>query len=246
MTTAKQPAPPAPVLASVADVNAALDEARQNGPVLLLAWQDKAPRREVELALAEAAQHYKPRLKAYIIDARHQPELAEKLSLGSNPVLIGWYDGEARIKRSKPWGSDVTGIAADLMALVPVTEDEAPAEDGDQALADNKPIHVTDETFIQVVMESPLPVIVDFWADWCQPCKAIAPVLERLAAEYAGRIRIAKVDVEANPILSAQFQIRSIPTLMFVKGGQIVGQSAGAAPESALRDVIEQLIALQL
>lgn len=247
MTAAsKQAAPRVPVLTSAEDVEAALNTSE---PILILAWQDKAPRRDVEIALAEAAQQHRGRLQAFIVDAREAPGLAERFDLGSNPVLIGWYDGEAHIRRNKPWNTDVTGIATDLLALVPVeaAPDEPDGEDDEQqVVASDKPVHVTDQTFMQEVMESPLPVVIDFWADWCQPCKMVAPILEKLAKEYAGRVRIAKVDVDANPILSTQFQVQSIPTLMFVKNGKIVGRSAGAAPEPAIRDVIEQLIALQV
>jgi thioredoxin len=242
MTAASKPAaPPVPVLTSAVDVEAALNT---DLPVLLLAWQDKSPRRDVEIALAEAAQQHRGRLEAFIVDAREQPDLAARFDLGSKPVLIGWFEGEARIRRNKPWNTDVTGIATDLLAFLP--EEAVPEEDEAQAPAADEPVHVTDQTFMHEVMESPLPVVIDFWADWCQPCKMVAPILEKLAKEYAGRVRIAKVDVDANPILSTQFQVQSIPTLMFVKNGKIVGRSAGAAPEPAIRDVIEQLIALQV
>ena len=247
MTARSKPAaPPVPVLTRIEDVEVALNNAL---PSLILAWQDKTPRRDVEIALAEAAQQHRGRLQAFIVDARDTPDLAERFDLSSNPILIGWYNGTAHIRRNKPWDTDVTGIASDLLALVPVeVAPEGAAPDGDEnpALAADKPVHVTDQTFTQEVMESPLPVIIDFWADWCQPCKMVAPILEKLAKEYAGRVRIAKVDVDANPVLSSQFQVQSIPTLMFVKDGKIVGRSAGAAPEPALRDVIEQLIALQV
>ncbi|MBI5929417.1 MAG: thioredoxin [Chloroflexi bacterium] len=110
----------------------------------------------------------------------------------------------------------------------------------------NKPVHVTDATFEQEVLQSELPVLVDFWAAWCGPCKMVAPILDKLAGEFAGKVKIAKVDVDANPSLSGAFQIMSIPTLMFVKQGKIVGQAAGAAPEAALRDALNQLVNLQI
>ena len=105
---------------------------------------------------------------------------------------------------------------------------------------------VTDSTFDQEVLESNIPVLVDFWAPWCGPCKMVAPILDKLAKEFSGKVRIAKVDVDANPMLSQQFRIQSIPSLMFVKNGKIVGMNAGAAPEGALRDAINQLINLQV
>ena len=109
-----------------------------------------------------------------------------------------------------------------------------------------QPIKVTDATFQQEVLESDVPVLVDFWAEWCGPCRMVAPILEKLAGEYAGKVKIAKVNTDENQGLASAFQIMSIPTLMFVKGGKIVGQAAGAAPEPALRDALEQLIALEV
>ncbi len=225
------------------ELDAALKDSR---PVLLLIWAEDSPRSEVSLALKEVAGRYGDRLRVLKVDARDQPELIERFEVGKRPVLVGWYNGEERLRRSRPWNTDVIGMAADLLALLPPDEQAAEAVDEDTAAANGKPVHVTDQTFARLVLQSKLPVVVDFWADWCQPCKMVAPILERLAAEYAGRVRIAKVDVDANPMLAQQFQIRSIPTLMFVKNGKIVGQSAGAAPEPAIRNVIDQLIALQV
>lgn len=225
------------------ELDAALKDSR---PVLLLIWAEDSPRSEVNLALKEVAERYGGRLRVLKVDARDNPELIERFEVGKRPVLIGWYNGEERLRRSRPWNTDVIGMAADLLALLPPEEQTEEAADEDTAAANGKPVHVTDQTFARLVLQSKLPVVVDFWADWCQPCKMVAPILERLAAEYAGKVRIAKVDVDANPMLAQQFQIRSIPTLMFVKNGKIVGQAAGAAPEPAIRNVIDQLIALQV
>ncbi|PJF42096.1 MAG: thioredoxin [Phototrophicales bacterium] len=109
-----------------------------------------------------------------------------------------------------------------------------------------QPVHVTDQTFEAEVLKSDLPVLVDFWAEWCGPCRTIAPILDKLAKEYSGKVKIAKVDVDANPALAQAFRIMSIPTLMFVKEGKIVGQQAGALPEPVLRDALDQLVALKL
>jgi thioredoxin 1 len=102
--------------------------------------------------------------------------------------------------------------------------------------------HTTTESFGRDVLNSPVPVLVDFYADWCGPCRMLAPALDRLAAEFAGKARIVKVNVDREPVLASQFNVSSIPNLTFVVDGKIVGQSAGAPPEAALRRALNQLI----
>lgn len=101
---------------------------------------------------------------------------------------------------------------------------------------------VTDATFDDEVRNSELPVVIDFWAEWCGPCRQIGPALEELSVQYEGRVKIAKVNVDENPQVTAAMGIRGIPALFLVKDGKIVSNKVGAAPKAALQSWIEASI----
>lgn len=103
-------------------------------------------------------------------------------------------------------------------------------------------VAVTDATFDAEVKNSDIPVVVDFWAEWCGPCKQIGPALEELSKEYEGKIKVAKVDVDSNPNSAAAMGVRGIPALFIFKDGQVVSNRAGAAPKAALQSWIEESI----
>src|SRR5690625_3336214 len=107
--------------------------------------------------------------------------------------------------------------------------------------ADVKYVTLTDDNFKDEVLNSDVPVLVDFWATWCGPCRMIAPTIEELASEFEGRAKVVKVDVDANARVAAQYGIRSIPTLLFFKDGEVVEQQIGAAPKRVLTEKLEAL-----
>ena len=102
--------------------------------------------------------------------------------------------------------------------------------------------HVSDESFDQDVLNADIPVLVDFWAEWCGPCKMIAPVLNEIADEYAGRLKVCKVDVDANPEIPPKFGIRGIPTLILFKDGNAEATKVGALSKTQLMDFVKDLI----
>ena len=107
----------------------------------------------------------------------------------------------------------------------------------------NKPLTVTDATFSAEVERSPLPVLVDAWAAWCGPCRAIAPIVEELATELGGRVRVAKLNVDENPVTAERFALRSIPTLLIFKDGREIDRIIGAQPKLQITQQLERALA---
>ena len=104
-------------------------------------------------------------------------------------------------------------------------------------------LEITDANFDEVVLKSDKPVLVDFWAEWCGPCRMVGPIVEELSKDYAGKAVIGKVDVDSNPNISTQFGIRNIPTILFFKNGQVVDKQVGAVPKAQLAQKIDAQLA---
>jgi thioredoxin 1 len=103
-------------------------------------------------------------------------------------------------------------------------------------------IEVNDANFEEVVLQSDVPVIVDFWAEWCGPCRMVGPIVEELAEEYKDKVIVAKMDVDSNPSITSKLGIRNIPTILFFKGGQQVDKQVGAVPKTVISQKIEALL----
>ena len=103
-------------------------------------------------------------------------------------------------------------------------------------------VAITDSNFEELVLKSDKPVLLDFWAEWCGPCRMIAPIVEELSGEYEGKALIGKVDVDNNPDVAAKFGIRNIPTILFFKNGEIADKQVGAVPKSALVNKLDALL----
>lgn len=106
----------------------------------------------------------------------------------------------------------------------------------------NEPIHVTDAAFKASVLESTVPVIVDFWAPWCGPCKMVAPALEKIAKDYDGKLMVAKVNTDENQEWASRYGVQGIPTMLFISEGKVIHRQVGAVPEGMLRETVDQFL----
>jgi thioredoxin 1 len=221
-------------------------------PALILITTGENLRGDFSTQFKKSAQENNHILFAQV-NPQDNPQLAAQFNVKDKPVLVGFLCGETLVRRVRPWGTDVV-LALDLLRdkseelnlHMKPTEESTPTTE--QTLANDKPVAVTDQDFQQMVVDysNEMPVLVDFWAEWCGPCRMVAPIMEKLAGEFAGQIRIAKVDTDSNPALSQAFRIMSIPTIMIFKDGIPVFSQPGAFPEPVFRDLINQVIALDV
>lgn len=106
----------------------------------------------------------------------------------------------------------------------------------------NEPVHVTDAAFEKVVLKSTLPVVVDFWAPWCGPCRMVAPILDKIAKEQAGKLIVAKVNTDENSEWAMKYGVQGIPTMLFIANGKVVHKQVGALPEPMLKQVLDKFL----
>jgi len=189
------------------------------------------------------------------------PEIAKHFNYQNKSLMVGWYDiNDIIVRRSRPWGTDLPGAIQTLQDAIvmnaPQEIKQAQETEQPQTITEektamavlDKPMNVTDATFEKEAIEASndMPVLIDFWAEWCGPCRMVAPILDKLAGEFAGKVRIVKVDTDANPGLSQAFQIKSIPSIAIFKQGKMIFMQPGALPEPAFRDLIQQAIDVEI
>ncbi len=210
-------------------------------PVLLAFWRPATPMTPAqEEGLDHLAQAYAGRAILARVDADAEPELARRFRVGSTPVYVLLRNGKAELALASEDARDNVDrwmahfVDGKPQPAVKVTS-SGPAAGGGQVLT------LTDASFQQTI-DQPMAVLVDFWAPWCGPCRMVAPSVEKLAQEYAGRAVVGKLNVDENQATARRFQVMSIPTLLIFKNGQVVDQIVGAQPYQALQQHLSRFV----
>lgn len=238
-----------------------LDRVLAAGRPVVLAFEtpECEPCRALEPTLKELAREVAGRALIVVVEDAREGNLAARFRLTRVPSLVYWQDGRevARIEGAADKSScraflefllgsgarpgPASGPSIPLGGASPPPP-QAPPEGGRRSASDGKPVVVTDATFDLQVLQSPLPVLVDFWAPWCGPCRMVSPIVEELGRQYAGRLRVAKVNTDENPAHAGRLGIQGIPTLIFFKNGREVDRIVGAAPKPMLQSRVERVL----
>ena len=211
----------------------------QSLPVLLYLYN--RPDSALDTALNQAAEENAGAILVARVDATANPQTHADYGRPALPALLTLDEGEVESRAANIRPQDINEHVDFLLGHGPKPMETA-AEAETRAASGGTPVAVTDTSFRQDVLQSDVPVLVDFWAPWCGPCHMVAPTLERLAAQYAGQISIAKLNVDENPMTARQYQATSIPMLLMFKGGQPVGKLVGAHPQPNIEQLIRQAL----
>jgi thioredoxin 1 len=212
-------------------------------PVVAVFWSAReVPRQQLNAVLEQTAREYAGEALVVKLDVADVPQARAQYNIETLPqflffrqgTLVARARGMPSAEMLRPWVEYLLGRRPKPVSKKP-SKEEAPAGDGHSLV-------VTDADFEQVVLGASVPVLVDFWAAWCGPCRMVAPVVEALAQEFAGRALIARLDVDANPITAQRYGIQSIPMLIYFHNGQAVDRAIGAQPAYVLRQKLEALL----
>lgn len=210
-------------------------------PVAALFWSGAQLDSALNDALNQAARDDSGKIIIAKVKTDDNPMVTQKYAVGATPTLVTWRDDKVFQRAVQPTPTEIRKQIDYLLGRATPPQTPPSPQPSATAATDGKPAKVTDASFVQDVMQSPVPVITDFWAAWCGPCRMIAPALEKIAQDYAGRVKIAKLNVDENPRTAQQFQVQSIPTLLLVKNGRVVDRLVGALPEGQLRAAADRL-----
>ena len=212
----------------------------QSLPIALYLYDNRTgTNRTLDEAISKAAKEYAGQVLVVRVDTSNNPQVKHDYGNLAAPALVTLIkDGSGRKVKSQAGNINAADVQAHIAYLIgkgAAPKQAAPTTSANTSSASangssTKPQVVTDATFDSEVLKSKLPVLVDFWAPWCGPCRTIGPVVEQMAQKYAGRAKVVKVNVDDNPRIAQQFQILSIPTLMTFKNGSALKRQVGANP----------------
>ena len=207
------------------------------GLPVVFVFLDGAASPELKETMNRLAREHTGQLLAVEVPARDNPASVRRYQVDRLPAIVTVRGGQVLSKAGGISGTDLDKHVTFLLGRGPrpAQTEPAGAPSAQRTGGDAHPYVVTDATFDQDVLRSPQPVLVDFWAPWCGPCRIVAPVVEKLAQEMAGRLRVAKVNVDENPLSAQRYGVQGIPTMLVVKNGQLADRWVGALPEAALR-----------
>ena len=222
--------------------DASFERAVLNAPLPIVAvfWSAReVPRQELDAVLEQTALEYAGEALVVKLDVADAPQAQAQHNVNTLPQFLFFRQGKL-VARAKgmPSARALRPWVEYLLERGPKPVSKKPRQEG----ATGQPLTVTDVDFERVVLGASVPVLVDFWADWCAPCRMVAPTVEELAREFAGRALIAKLDVQANPITAQRYGIQSIPALFYFRNGQVVDRALGAQPAHVLRQKLETLL----
>jgi thioredoxin 1 len=233
--------------------DASFERAVLNAPLPIVAvfWSPReVPRQQLDAVLEQIALEYAGEALVVKLDVADAPQAQAQHNVNTLPQFL-FFRPDKEDKRSGFREGKLVARAKGMpntKALRPWVEyllERGPrpaSQKPRQEKPTGHPLAVTDADFERVVLGASVPVLVDFWADWCAPCRMVAPIVEELAREFAGRALIAKLDVQANPIIAQQYGIQSIPALIYFRNGQVVDRALGAQPAHVLRQKLEELL----
>jgi thioredoxin 1 len=217
------------------------------GLPVVLVFLDEEPREDLKEVMKRAARQNAGDLLVAKINRKENPTAAGRYNISRAPAVVTVRDNQVQSKAEPISGRELEQHIDYLLGRGPKPSSVSPPprpsyQSSPAAPPEGRPLIVGDSNFDQEVMNASGPVLVDFWAPWCGPCRITEPIVEKIAQEMSGRLKVAKVNVDENPSSAQRFDVRSIPTMMIVKNGQIVDRWVGALPEAAMRSRVSAKI----